>query len=165
MEKWATTAKRGSGKGWGPRPQALSIAFCFSKETVGWKSHCWSWWRAHEGRLSLDVKHLVLFLNVLPLMCEILNLFCFCAWIFHFLVRIFFLRWIILKVFIELVTVLPLFYVLVFGPAGMWDLDSLTRDWTHIPCLGRQSLNQWTARKVLYIYIYIYSITKQRISA
>ena len=35
--------------------------------------------------------------------------------------------WIIFKVFIEFVTILHLFYVLVFWPQGMWDLNSLTR--------------------------------------
>ena len=28
-----------------------------------------------------------------------------------------------------------------------WDLSSLTRDWTYIPCIARQSLNHWTARE------------------
>ena len=32
------------------------------------------------------------------------------------------------KVFIEFVTILLLFYVLGFGPRGMWDLSSLMRD-------------------------------------
>ena len=41
-----------------------------------------------------------------------------------------------------------LFYVLVFCPRGMCDLSSPTRDWTRTPCIGRQSLNHWTARKV-----------------
>ena len=36
----------------------------------------------------------------------------------------FFLMWTILKVFIEFVTVLLLFYVLVFWPRGVWDLNS-----------------------------------------
>ena len=31
---------------------------------------------------------------------------------------------------------------------GMWDFSSLNRDLTHVPCIGRQSLNQWTAREV-----------------
>ena len=30
----------------------------------------------------------------------------------------------------------------------MWDLSSLTRDRTHIPCIGRQIFNQWTTREV-----------------
>ena len=54
----------------------------------------------------------------------------------------------IFKVFIECVTVLLLFYVLVFWPQGMWDLSSLTRDQTCTPFIGRQSLNHWTAREV-----------------
>ena len=33
-------------------------------------------------------------------------------------------------------------------PQGMWDLSSLTRDWTHIPCTARWILNHWTAREV-----------------
>ena len=41
-----------------------------------------------------------------------------------------------------------LFYVLVFWPQGMWDLSSPTRNWTGTPCIGRQSLNHWTAREV-----------------
>ena len=41
------------------------------------------------------------------------------------------------KVFIEFVTTLLLFYVLVFWPRGMWDLRSLTRDRAHTPCTGR----------------------------
>ena len=36
--------------------------------------------------------------------------------------------WTIFKVFIEFVTVLLLFYVLVFWLQGMCDLNSLTRD-------------------------------------
>ena len=36
--------------------------------------------------------------------------------------------WTILKVFIECVTISLLFYVLVFWPQGMWDLNSLTGD-------------------------------------
>ena len=31
---------------------------------------------------------------------------------------------------------------------GMWDLSSLTRDRTCVPCLGRQILNHWTSREV-----------------
>ena len=53
---------------------------------------------------------------------------------------LFFLMWTIFKVFIEFVTILFMFYVLVWGPCGMWDLSSPTRHWTHTPCSGRQSL-------------------------
>ena len=48
---------------------------------------------------------------------------------------------------IEFVTILFLFYVLVFLLPGMWDLSSLTSDWTLTPCTGRQSLNQGTTRE------------------
>ena len=44
--------------------------------------------------------------------------------------------WTILKVFIEFVTILLLFYVLVFWPRGMWDLSSPTNDQTTGPCVG-----------------------------
>ena len=30
----------------------------------------------------------------------------------------------------------------------MWDLSSLTKDRTLIPCIGRQNLNHWTSREV-----------------
>ena len=63
--------------------------------------------------------------------------------------------WTIFKVFIEFVTILLLFYVLVLWPRGMWDLSSLTRDWTRTPCIGRQSPNHWTAREVPIFYIYL----------
>ena len=33
-------------------------------------------------------------------------------------------------------------------PQGMWDLSSLTRDQTHVPCIERQVLNHWTTREV-----------------
>ena len=56
--------------------------------------------------------------------------------------------WTSFKVFIEFVTILLLFYVLVFWPRGMWDLSSPTRDQTHTPCIGRRSLNNWTTREI-----------------
>ncbi|XP_067580823.1 tectonin beta-propeller repeat-containing protein 2 isoform X3 [Pseudorca crassidens] len=59
-----------------------------------------------------------------------------------------FLMWTIFEVFIEFVTILLLFYVLVFWPQGMWDLRSLTRARTRVPCIGRRILNHWTAREV-----------------
>ena len=51
-------------------------------------------------------------------------------------------------IFIDFVTILVLFYVLVFWPRDMWDLSSLTTDETHTPCIGRWNLNHWTAREV-----------------
>ena len=41
--------------------------------------------------------------------------------------------------------------VLAFRPQGVWDLGSLTRIWTHTPCIGRQSLNHWTTGEVAFM--------------
>ena len=41
----------------------------------------------------------------------------------------------------------------------MWNLSSLTRDQTHIPCIGRQILNHWTTKKVLFSRISLYWIS------
>ena len=50
----------------------------------------------------------------------------------------FFLMWTVFKVFTEFVTILLLFYVLVFWLQGMWELSSPTRDQTCTPpCIGR----------------------------
>ena len=35
-----------------------------------------------------------------------------------------------------------------FGHKAVWDLSSLTRNGTHTPCIGRQSLDPWTPREV-----------------
>ena len=56
--------------------------------------------------------------------------------------------WTSFKDFIEFVTVLLLFYVLVFWPQGTWDLSSTTRDSICTPCIGRWSFNHWTTREV-----------------
>ena len=56
--------------------------------------------------------------------------------------------WTIFKVFVEFVTILFLFYGLVFWPWSIWALSIPSRDWTHTPCVGRQSLNHCTAREV-----------------
>ena len=47
--------------------------------------------------------------------------------------KFFFLMWTIFQLFIEFVTILLLFYVLVFWPQGMWDFNSPTRNRTHTP--------------------------------
>ena len=65
-----------------------------------------------------------------------------------FFFKFFFLMWTIFKDFIAFVTILLLFYVLVFWPQGMWDPSSPTRDRTRIPCIGRRSLNHWTSKEV-----------------
>ena len=62
--------------------------------------------------------------------------------------HIFCLFGLLFKIFIELDTVLLLFYVLVFWPWGMWHLSSPTRVWTLIPCIRRQSLNHWATREI-----------------
>ena len=45
--------------------------------------------------------------------------------------------WTMFKVFIEFVTILLLFYVLVFWPGGMWDLSFPTSNQSCTPCSGR----------------------------
>ena len=44
-------------------------------------------------------------------------------------------------------------------PHSIWDLGSLTRDWTPIPCIGRQILNHWTTREapwVCFLCLWVY---------
>ena len=41
----------------------------------------------------------------------------------------------------------------------MWDLSSLIRDRTHIPCIGRWSLNHWIAREVLELLLNLNEVT------
>ena len=77
------------------------------------------------------------------------NLDFFFSLISFFVLKILFLTWTwFSKFFTELVTILLLFYALVFWPVGMWDLSSPTKDRTCTPCTGRQRLNHWTAREV-----------------
>ena len=68
----------------------------------------------------------------------------------------FFFTWTIKKFFIEFITILSLIHVLFFGMRSMWDLSFLTRGLTHTPCIGRQSLNYWTTRKVPSILTFVY---------
>ena len=60
--------------------------------------------------------------------------------------------WTIFKVFIEFVTVLLLFYVLVSWPRSIWDLSSPTRDRTSTACIGRRSL--FFLNKFIYLFIF-----------
>ena len=63
--------------------------------------------------------------------------------------------WTIFKVFIEFVTVLLLFYILVFGPCSTWDLSFPTRDQTCTPGIGRGAgLSHWTTREVPALFLY-----------
>ena len=48
--------------------------------------------------------------------------------------------WIILKIFIEFVTVSFLFYILCFGHKACGNLSSLTRNWTRTPCIQFSSV-------------------------
>ena len=50
----------------------------------------------------------------------------------------------------SLVTALALCGVRARSPCTMWDRDSLTRDWTLIPCIGRWILNHWITGEVPY---------------
>ena len=57
----------------------------------------------------------------------------------------FYFRWVILKIFIDFVTILLLLYVsgfglffFFFGPKAQWDPSSLTRDWTPQPLLRKE---------------------------
>ena len=38
----------------------------------------------------------------------------------------------------------------------MWNLSSLTRDRTHIPCIAKQILNHWTTREVPSCWIFFF---------
>ena len=93
-------------------------------------------------RWLLEYFSLVLYFLILQIKL-ILRLKCF------FLSTIFFFTATIFKVFIEFITISPLFYVLVIWPQDMWDLSSrLMWNRTCIPCFGRQRLNHWTAKEV-----------------
>ena len=41
-------------------------------------------------------------------------------------------------------------------PHYMWDLSSETKDWTWVPCIARQILNQWTTRESPLGYCFLY---------
>ena len=57
--------------------------------------------------------------------------------------------WIIKKnFFIEFVTILLLYYVLVFRPRGIWNFSSMSKDQTYTLYTGRKNLSHWTTREV-----------------
>lgn len=56
--------------------------------------------------------------------------------------------WTMFKVFMGFVTISLLFFGFGFWPRGMSELISLTRDWSHTPCIGRWNFNCWTAKEV-----------------
>ena len=66
----------------------------------------------------------------------------------------------VFKVFIEFVTTLFLFKIfLFFWPQGMWHLNSLTRGWTHIFCIGRWSLFSFKLNLFFFIFGYAGSLS------
>ena len=58
----------------------------------------------------------------------------------------------------EFVTILLLFYVLVFQPQGIWELSFSARDQILTPCLGRRSLNHWTIRDIPPLCVLYFTI-------
>ena len=53
-------------------------------------------------------------------------------------------------------------------PHSVWDLSSLTRDRTHIPCIGRWILNCWTTReipRVLHFLLLLSHFSRVRLCA
>ena len=67
------------------------------------------------------------------------------------------------KVLIEFVRILLLFYILgVYfcfpPPPDIWNLSSLTRDWTYNPLIGRWNLNHWTAQEVSGFFFLLYCL-------
>ena len=63
--------------------------------------------------------------------------------------------WTIFKVFIEFVTILFLFSILVSWLWGRWDLMSQTRDQTRTPGTRKWSLNNWTTREVPFPRLFV----------
>ena len=70
------------------------------------------------------------------------------------LLLLFFLKWTILEVFIEFITIFLLFYVLGFLASRHVGSQLLTRDRTGTPCVRRQSLKHWTTREVPVTYFF-----------
>ena len=61
----------------------------------------------------------------------------------YFFLR-FFLMWPFLKFLLNLLQYW-FWSILDFWPWSMWDLSSLTRDWTYIYCIGKPSLDHWAS--------------------
>ena len=62
-----------------------------------------------------------------------------------------FKMWTIFKIFTEFVTILLLLLflcVFVFWPRGVWDPNSLTRDWTCTSCIRKWSVSHWITMEV-----------------
>ena len=77
------------------------------------------------------------------------NHFLLFYFIFLILKILFFWMWMIFfKSLLNLFKYCFCFMFWFFWPRGMWDLSSLTRDWTCTSCIGRWSLSHWTTREV-----------------
>ena len=49
---------------------------------------------------------------------------------------------------------------------GTWDLSSPARDWTGVPCIGKQFLNHWTTREVpVTVDLFIFAAQKVKLSS
>ena len=90
----------------------------------------------------------------------VLNLHCFMLLLF---LRFFFsLMHIILKVFIEFVTITSsVVYILFFCLWGMWNLSSPTRDQTFTLCIGRWNLKHWPTNMTLSCEVVLSYINAQ----
>ena len=75
-------------------------------------------------------------------------------WFAHFLKDYFFWCGPFLKSLLNLLQYCFCVYILLFRPWGTWDLNSLTRDQTCTPCIGRWCLNNWTTREVPILLIF-----------
>ena len=81
-----------------------------------------------------------------------------------YLKKFFFWMRTIFKAFIEFVTILFLFYVLVFL-ARRHVGSHFPEHWTHAPCIRRSSLNHWTMREVpRWIFKLCFSLSFFKIS-
>ena len=47
---------------------------------------------------------------------------------------------------------------LLAAPCGMRNLLSMTRNWTQIPCIGKQSPNHWTSGKSWFLFFFFFFI-------
>ena len=84
--------------------------------------------------------------------------------VFFFFFKIF-LMWAIFieicyKDLIESVTISLQFYISTFWLGGWWDPSSPASDGTCTFCIGRQSLNHWTAREVPMAFFWDHVLVK-----
>ena len=83
----------------------------------------------------------------------------YCVWVgqFHYHFKSLELSIFLCGLFLKsLLNLLQHCFCFMFFFLAMWDLGSLTKDWTHIPCTGRWCLNHWTTREVPSLLNYFY---------